>query len=191
MDNRLTSNEPLTQLLHPKKVFTWNEAVHYVRHIPYGRNTSRTEFSLVLTENKGTCSSKHAFLKELAVQNQIPDVQLIVGIYKMTEDNTNIGNILSDNNIKYIPEAHCYLKIDGKTVDVTSKDSNFDKIKLAILEEIEIEPFQVADFKVNYHQNFIKRWLKETDSEFTFDEIWKIREQCIKKLSQFDNDEII
>ena len=162
---------------------TFQETINFIKQIPYGRNANRYDFSLVLTENKGTCSSKHAYLKSFADENDIPNVKLIIGIYKMTEGNTNIGNILSDINIEYIPEAHCYLKIDGKTVDVTSKESNFDKIKSDILEEIEIEPFQVADFKVNYHQNFIKRWLKETDSEFTFDEIWKIREQCIRNLS--------
>ena len=101
----------------------------------------------------------------------------------MSETNTNIGTILTDNNISYIPEAHCYLKIDGETVDVTSKEADFEKIKSDLLEEIEIEPYQVADFKVNYHQTFIKNWLKESNATFSFEEIWKIREKCIQKLS--------
>jgi hypothetical protein len=191
MKTKLTSKEELTQELLELGISNWNDILIHLRNIPYGRNSNRSDFSLVITENKGTCSSKHAYLKSFANQNNIPNVKLIIGIYKMTEDNTNIGNILSDNNIEYIPEAHCYLKIDGKTVDVTSKESNFDTIKSDILEEIEIEPFQVADFKVNYHQNFIKNWLNETKSDFSFEEIWAIREKCIKKLSQFDNDEII
>ena len=162
----------------------WEETLNFVKQIPYGRNANREDFSLVISENKGTCSSKHAYLKEFASKNNIPNIQLIIGIYKMTEANTNIGKILSDNTIDYIPEAHCYLKIDGKTVDVTSQEADFNTIKNDLLEEIEIEPYQVADFKVNYHQDFIKNWLKETNSKFSLDELWKIRETCIEQLSK-------
>jgi hypothetical protein len=162
----------------------WEETLNFVKQIPYGRNANREDFSLVISENKGTCSSKHAYLKEFASKNNIPNVQLIMGIYKMTEANTNIGTILTDHKIDYIPEAHCYLKIDGKTVDVTSQEADFNTIKNDLLEEIEIEPYQVADFKVNYHQDFIKNWLKETNSKFSLDELWKIRETCIEQLSK-------
>ena len=161
----------------------WEETITFVKQIPYGRNANREDFSLVISENKGTCSSKHAYLKDFANKNNIPNVRLFIGIYKMNEQNTNIGTIFSDHKIDFIPEAHCYLKIDGKTVDVTSKDANFEKIKADLIQEIEIEPFQVSDFKIYHHQNFIRNWLLETQSNFTFDEIWKIRETCIEKLS--------
>lgn len=163
---------------------TFKETITFVKHIPYGRNANREDFSLVISENKGTCSSKHAYLKDFANRNNIPNIRLIIGMYKMNEQNTKIGTILSEHNIEYIPEAHCYLKIDGITLDVTSKDADFEKIKADLLEEIEIEPFQVADFKVNYHQNYIKNWLTATNSKVTFDEIWKIREKCIEQLSK-------
>lgn len=162
----------------------WEETINFVKQIPYGRNSNREDFSLVITENKGTCSSKHAYLKDFANRNNILNIQLIIGMYKMNERNTKIGTILSQNKIEYIPEAHCYLKIAGKTVDVTSNSADFNKIKSDLLEEIEIEPYQVSDFKVDYHQNFIKNWLKETNSKFTFDKIWKIREKCIEQLSK-------
>ncbi len=161
----------------------FQETIHFVKQIPYGRNSNRKDFSLVISENKGTCSSKHAYLKDFANKNNIPNVQLFIGIYKMNEQNTNIEKILSEHKIDFILEAHCYLKIDQKIVDVTSKNSNFDKIRADLIQEIEIEPFQVSDFKIDYHQIFIRNWLIETKSNFTFDEIWKIREICIEKLS--------
>ncbi len=158
--------------------------IEKVRHIPYGRNSNRTDFSLVISENKGTCSSRHAFLKDYADQNNIPNIELTIGIYKMNEQNTQIGTTLSENNIDYIPEAHCYLKINGEVVDVTNPGSDFNKIKNDILVEITIEPNQVSDFKVNYHKAFIQNWIIENRINYSFEEIWAIREQCIENLSK-------
>ena len=159
--------------------------IEKVKNIPYGRNANRYDFSLVLSENKGTCSSKHAFLKDFADNNRIENVKLYIGIFKMNETNTpKLGDLLSNNKIKYIPEAHCYLKINQVPVDVTTVDSFYDKIKQDIVEEIEITPNQVSDFKVTYHKAFLKNWIKETNQNNTFEEIWEIREQCISKLSQ-------
>jgi hypothetical protein len=163
----------------------FEELINKVKNIPYGRNANRYDFTLVLSENKGTCSSKHAFLKDFADKNEIKNVKLYFGIFKMNEVNTpKLGDLLSKNNIKYIPEAHCYLKINQIPVDATTSDSFYDKIKHDILEEIEIIPNQVSDFKVEYHKAFLKKWIEETNQNNTFEEIWKIREQCISKLSE-------
>ena len=103
----------------------------------------------------------------------------------MNEVNTpKLGDLLSRNNIEYIPEAHCYLKINQIAVDATTPASLYDKIKQDIIEEIEIIPNQVSDFKVEYHKAFLKKWITETNQNNTFEEIWEIREQCISKLSQ-------
>ena len=162
---------------------TFEETLNLVRRIPYGRNANREDFSLVISENKGTCSSKHAYLKQFAIDNNVPNVQLFIGLYKMTETNTDISNILSRNNLEYLPEAHCYLKIDNEIVDVTTINSDFGRIRDSLIEEIEIEPWQVGDFKVNYHKSFITKWINVNNVEFSFDDIWKIREECISYLS--------
>lgn len=163
----------------------FNELIEKVKHIPYGRNSNRYDFSLVLSENKGTCSSKHAFLKDYADKNYIENVKLYIGIFKMSEENTpKLGDLLSKNAIDYIPEAHCYLKINGNPLDVTTSESFYNTIKKEILEEIEILPELVSDFKVDYHKAFLKKWIEETNQNYTFDEIWDIREQCIQKLSE-------
>lgn len=180
----LSSSFPLTQQVKNLGIDSWEDLLVYIKDIPYGRNANREDLSLVLKENKGTCSSKHAFLKEIANQNNIPNVQLIIGIYKMSETNTKIGTILSDNSIDFIPEAHCYLKIDEIRIDCTTHKSDFAKIEKDILEEIEIEAFQVGEFKIEYHQNFIKKWLLYSNIKITFDQLWAVRERCIDLLSQ-------
>lgn len=181
----LHANDSLTQLVKERGIYSWEELIRFTRKIPYGRNTSRSDFSLVIKENKGTCSSKHAFLKTIADLNRIPNIKLILGMYKMNQTNTpKIGNELSSHNIDYIPEAHCYLKIDNKTVDITTETSQFEAIKNDILQEKEITPEQVVAFKVNYHKTFIKQWIIDQKINYDFDTIWSIREKCIKNLSE-------
>lgn len=181
----LHSSDSLTKIFTTSGIKTWEDLTIFIKQIPYGRNANRTDFSLVLKENKGTCSSKHALLKQVANENKIKDVELIIGIFKMSKENTpKIGTVLENNNLAYIPEAHCYLKINDIAMDFTSKDSLYDKIKNDILEEIKIEPFQVSEFKVRFHKEYMKKWLVEMNSNFTFEQIWEIREKCIQNLSE-------
>lgn len=156
----------------------------YVQNLPYGRNANRYQPELVMKEAKGSCSSKHAFLKMVADKNEHPEVKLILGIFKMNHLNTpGIGNVLVDAKMDFMPEAHCYLKIGDDRFDFTNPESNISKIKKDILLEKEITPQQVAEFKVEFHQTFLKNWLKENETTYSFEEIWRIREDCIKALA--------
>ena len=184
MNHQLLSNDKLTKQARFQGIKTWSKLLKHVQSIPYGRNSSRTDFGLVLSENRGTCSSKHALLKEIAELNNIPDVRLFIGVYKMNNLNTpKIGEELSSNGINYIPEAHCYLRIKGNPVDVTSKESDFQNIEKDLMQEIEIHPVQVVEFKVEYYSKFLKNWLSQSELPFDFDSLWEIREKCIKNLS--------
>ena len=184
-DYKLTSKDKLTKLVRSKGIETWSELTEFIKSLPYGRNKNRTDFGLVISEKKGTCSSKHALLKSIADLNNISNIDLVIGIYRMTELNTpKIGTELTDNSIEFIPEAHCYLKINENRIDVTSEQSEFKKIEKDIIQEKLIEPFQVADFKVDYHKNFLKDWINETKSKFSFAQIWLIREKCIENLTE-------
>ncbi len=185
VDYKLTSKDSLTELVRCNGIESWNELTAFVKNLPYGRTSNRTDFGLVLSESKGSCSSKHALLKKIADLNNIPDVKLMLGIYKMNELNTpNIGTVLADNSIKYIPEAHCYLKLNDKYLDVTTMNSKFSRIEMDILKVIEIEPDQVINFKVEYHKEFIRNWLKSDNLLFNFEQIWHVRECCIENLSK-------
>ena len=180
----LSSKDQLTTLAKSYGITSWNELTKFVKNLPYGRNKNRTDIGLVLSEKKGSCSSKHALLKSIADLNKIPKINLVLGIYRMNVSNTpKIGNELTKNGIEYIPEAHCYLKINDIRTDYTTKESEFKNIEKDIIQEIDIQPEQVIDFKVTYHKAFIKNWLKATNSKFNFEQIWHIREKCIENLS--------
>lgn len=186
----LYSNDELTNSLKRLDINSWYDALNYIKHLPYGRNANRYDLSLVINEGHGTCSSKHAFLKQIADLNEIKDVHLILGMYKMNARNTPlVGQVLKTYHLDYIPEAHCYLNIGKKNIDLTTRESKFSDLKNDIISELIIKPNQVNEYKVKYHQLFLKDWLikngkNNLDNQLSFDAIWNIREQCIKNLSK-------
>lgn len=181
----LISDDNLTLKTFEKGVTTWNDLVKIVKNLPYGRNENRSDLSLVLEEQKGTCSSKHAFLKKIAELNDLKNVKLILGMFKMnSKNNPKLKLILERENLEYIPEAHCYLSINNIKLDLTNSKSDFSKIENDIISETEIHPEQVNQYKVEYHKEFLKNWLKNEDSKLTFENLWKIREECIKQLEE-------
>ena len=77
--------------------------------LPYGRNSIRSEYLLVPNEQKGTCSTKHAYVKHMADFNGWQNVQLFIGIYLMSELNTpGVGIVLEKHGLSCIPEAHVF-----------------------------------------------------------------------------------
>jgi len=159
--------------------------IDWVRALPYGRNQSRNNPLLVLEEMKGTCSTKHAFLKMYADENdELKKTKLVIGIFKMNELNTpQIAEILKECGLAYLPEAHCYL-ISGKArIDATKRGFNIADFEEDILKEIPIEIEQIGDYKVDMHKDFLKNWLVENKLNLDLEDLWKIREKCIDVLS--------
>ncbi len=182
---KLNSQGFLSQQSRALGIEDWPSLMAHIQKLPYGRNTHRNDLSLVLTENRGTCSSKHAFLKSVAIENNLHDVHLVLGLYKMNQTNTaGIGNILIDAGLDYIPEAHCYLRINGMQRDLTTLQADFSNIEKDLMLEKEITPDQITEFKVIYHKEFIKKWIKKESIPLAFDTIWQLREQCIEALSK-------
>ena len=164
---------------------TWRQLLEHIKGLPYGRNATRSDFGLVLTESRGTCSSKHAFLASVARENDHPEIRLLMVIYQMNATNTpGIGSVLEGTPLSFVPEAHCILKIDDQYVDCTSTHSDFEAIKKDVLFRQEIHPQDVVRKKIALHQDFIKKWQTTLSDEISFEEIWALRETCIRRLSQ-------
>ncbi len=162
----------------------FNAVLNYIHQLPYGRNTERSDFTLVLKENKGTCSTKHAFLKQLGIENKQEHIKLYLGVYKMNNLNTSgIASVLKHYKLDYIPEAHTYLKVNNQIIDVTRTRSSKNTFQNSLLFEEQILPSNIGDYKLNMHQNFIKNWIKTEAINYTFNDLWAIRELCIARLS--------
>lgn len=168
-----------------RNIVTFKQASLFIKQLAYGRNADKNNLATVFTDNCGTCSTKHALLKRLADENEFEKVKLIVGLFKMNKKNTpQVSSTLQKYNLEYIPEAHCYLKFEDQIIDLTKLNSKPTDFLDELIEEIEILPEQITDFKVNYHKNYLASWLdKNKQINLSLNELWEIREECIQKLS--------
>jgi hypothetical protein len=180
----LNSDDQLTTLVRSRGIRDWSGLLDFVKALPYGRNANREDLSLVLKEGQGTCSSKHSLLKKVAQNNQIDNVKLILSIYKMNHLNTPVvENSIIESGLEYIPEAHCYLLLNNRKYDLTSATASIHNLSDDIIEEMEIESEQVNTYKVEYHKDFLKKWIADEAINLSFERIWEIREECILKMS--------
>ncbi|MBL7820677.1 MAG: hypothetical protein JNL65_08675 [Saprospiraceae bacterium] len=193
-DNNIMINQPdfdiksmgqISKEFTDRNIVTFKQASLFIRQLAYGRNAEKNNLATVFTDNCGTCSTKHALLKRLADENEFEKVKLIVGLFKMNKKNTpQVSSTLQKYNLEYIPEAHCYLKFEDQIIDLTKLNSKPTDFLDELIEEIEIIPEQITDFKVNYHKNYLASWLdKNKQINLSLNDLWKIREECIQKLS--------
>lgn len=163
---------------------TFQDAARYLHELPYARNTDRSDFRLVLVERRGTCSTKHALLADVALEQKLP-VALAVGIYDMTDANTpGVGRVLAVHGLDALPEAHCYLKYAGRRVDVTRSGVAPQQAIARFHREWEIGPAQIGEHKVELHQAYLREWLRDPRrSPLSFEDLWRVREECILALA--------
>jgi len=164
-------------------LFWFDDCVHYIHQLPYGRNTHRDDFSLVLEENKGTCSTKHALIKALADEQNIL-LSLVLGIFLTTSDHDpRIAPLLEKYNLPAIPEAHCFLKFREVRFDITFSGEIQFPSQDEIINEYLITPTQIGKYKVQKHKDFIDAWIAENHITYSAEQIWDIREEWINLLS--------
>jgi hypothetical protein len=113
------SNHFLEQDIH-----TFYDAIKHIRQLHYGR--SKLPYPLNIIEDKmGTCSTKHACIKELAEENNIKSIKLFMCIYPMSKENTpGVGKVLDRYKLDYILESHVYLSCGEERFDFTFPDKN-------------------------------------------------------------------
>lgn len=167
------------------QISKFNQLCFFVASLPYARNKRRDDFSLVLSEQKGTCSSKHGLLAAICELNQVQEIELVVGIFLMNDQySKKVGKILEENNLTEIPEAHSYLRYNGRRYDFTTKSAGNLLFEKFLIREQRCEANQLIEWKPNIHKHYLTSWLKRKNLPFNLDELWEIREKCILALSK-------
>lgn len=165
-------------------IFNFHEACNYIHQLPYGRITNSADYLSVLSESKGTCSSKHGILGHLSEVHGEHDIHLMVGIFLMSEKtHPAVADILKIHGLQNLPEAHAYFRFEGKRYDFTTIHNTIDTIAPFIVREQRCEPGQMINWKPMIHKNYLESWLKRQDNSLTLEEIWAVRESCISALS--------
>jgi hypothetical protein len=152
----LTADGPIPRLFRAVGAHDFAGAALHVLRLPYGRITDRSRFWLVLEEGRGTCTTKHATLAELAREQ---------------------------GGLTCIPEAHCYLRADGELIDMTGLPAGAVLIERFLHEEpITID--QIGAYKIEVHRRFLRDWIPRTEAARgrSLDDVWGIREACIAAL---------
>ncbi|GGH06859.1 hypothetical protein FAZ19_03780 [Sphingobacterium alkalisoli] len=164
---------------------SFGEAADWVSALNYRRNSDKNNPLCLFEDNCGTCSTKHVLLKRLADENGHPELQLMLGIFYMTAKNTPaIKDVLKKYNLKYIPEAHSYIRAYNYILDYTGIGINETKFELELRAEVEIQADQATDSKVSYHKDYLTTWIDKNGVSYSLDELWKIREECIKAITR-------
>jgi hypothetical protein len=137
-------------------------AGQHASELPYSRNGRPADPLAVLTDRRGTCSTKHALLRRLAIEQEI-DLVLILGIYEMNERNTpGVGSVLQRHGLNALPEAHCYLRVGNERIDVTRQHArSYVEPIFHFLHEEEIDPSQITLYKRGVHKSFLQQWITE------------------------------
>lgn len=162
---------------------TFSLASQYIKQLPYHRNKDKEDKLTVLKDSYGTCSTKHALLAELVIENKQP-IDLMLGIFKMDAKYSKaVGKVLEKYNLPYILEAHNYLKYKYKRYDFTNPASSPKDFEDMLITEQVIKPNQITSYKVQFHKKVLSKWIDEENLSYSLDKIWVIREECIAALS--------
>lgn len=174
---------PTSEAFIARGCTTFGQAVDLTWDLAYGRNREPAVLLCVLTEGRGTCSTKHALLARLAAEQGI-EADLVLGIYMMSEENTRgAGKVLERHGLDAIPEAHCVIEIDGERIDASRRSRSGHYPVIEFLTREVIQPEQVGDYKRSVHRRFLAEWVASgAAGNLTADEAWRIREECIAAL---------
>jgi len=173
---------PLSDECVDRGIISFQSLIEWVEQLPYKRNSNRADYSMVLSEECGTCSTKNALAKAVAIENGWDDVQLFIGIYQLSQlTNPPVGPVLKKYRLHALPEAHTFLRINGELKDLTGLSNGIEPWQKSLSEFVEIQPSQIGAFKVQWHDAFLLKFAQENHQ--TISEIHKIREECLTSLS--------
>ena len=186
-DLKIENKGPYSDKCLELELDNFGSTLDYIQNLKYGRNSSKDDYFLVLSEQVGTCGTKHAFLYEIIKEQGWNDWELILGIYIINCENTpQACEILEETELFEVPNAHSYLKYKGKIIDATKVGSEKLEFKSTIQQETKIDSHQINEFKKKQHQMFLRRWVgdNELGCSLSFQRVWNIREQIIEILSE-------
>ncbi len=182
-DFDLDLTKPLGRLLIDYKIKSFHQALSFVKSLSYKRVSNLDDYTLVVAELCGTCSTKHAFLAALAHENGRHEIQVELAFFKFNATiMPHLASEFEKNQISYLPEGHCYLRTSLGKLDLTSNRFDMDKILTpdTVIETLILSPKQTGNYKQKLHEEYFQNWCKREN--LPFEPIWQLRQKIIQHL---------
>jgi hypothetical protein len=181
-DFHIASEAPVSVEFKLLGIESFSHAVNWVHALPYGRNSDRSDYMLLYNEKRGTCSTKHAALAALCIENNIHAILRVAICPLHRQRHPGLAPLLDRLGVHSFPEAHCYLHYQGIDLDVTTPDGSLF-LEEEVAQEWDIEPDQIGDHKVALHHDYLSRWLQNQRTSYELDEVLQMRERWISSKS--------
>lgn len=181
LDFSLRGGGPVADAVIRRGFASFSVLAEHVRRLPYGRPEGKDDALAPLRAQMGTCSSKHRLLVAVAHDCGHADIQLMVGMYRMSGRNTpGVGAALAAAGVRWIPEAHCYLEYRGERHDYTGLSSGSTSPFDALFSEEIVSPANLPHDKERLHRTALATWARQNGLSFA--DAWALRETCIAAL---------
>lgn len=115
----LTAGSPVQDVFLGHGIASFRDACTWVQHLEYGDTTSGHTAAALLTEQRGTCSTKHGVIAMLAAEIGLP-VHKHLGFYRMDDAMVpGVRGLLEPFGLPFVPMVHCFLRYGDVHVDLT------------------------------------------------------------------------
>lgn len=112
-----------------------------------------------------TVAKLHAVLAQLAVENDISEVELVVGIFIVNATSfPELTDYFSSKSYENVALSTCYFVIDGERIDFFKGNNFLNKISKRFVREQRVDPHQVKEWKEKIYEDYIGKWLKRNSA---------------------------
>lgn len=175
----------LSQQFLLREIQTFHAACDWVKHLPYGFNSTSEDSLILFQEQMGTCTTKHGAIARLAQELGL-EVYKNLGFYRLNDEIvTGVTAILQEYGLTFIPQIHCFLEYGSFRVDLTEGNCNG---KNKTIEDydfvIRVNPDPTQAEKAAYYAECLEKY-NEIDlklQQFTVPEVLEILERCDRQL---------
>ena len=165
----------------------YEEAIEYLRALPYRRIHNPRDLTTVLALQGGTFTARHALLVQLAREQGVLDVSLTLCVYELNKEVCPaVVPVLHRHGLSTLPEMCGCLKYRRKLFSIAENNLG---LQCEIVSEVEIAPAQIGNFKKRYHQRYLENWLQleKLDRSWSVERIWRVREECLTAIEKHWN----
>ena len=181
----ILSNGPISSYLKNKKVNDFKSTIIFLKSNPIELKDLQEIVVKDEEETMSITSKIHAVLATLAVENEIKEIELMMGIFLVDQNAfPELENYFKDKDYTNIALTTSYLKFNNKRIDFSSSKQILETIAPKIVREQRMDPHQSKEWKEKIYEDYIQKWLKRNPSiTYPIEKILKEEKNLIELIS--------